>query len=380
VGGGWGGGVGVWRPPPPPQTPKPPNPNPQSPIPIYCFIIMLNKEKIVFFILNNNKLCFILNMNTFYKENLIKSNSKLRNNDKTYLDNYNNNLYETYISLSTTNVYNFNTKAKDKYKDKDKINLEKTKLFSKFDKLYSKNKTNKEYINFNYNSFNFKKYNNIKEKLHPIINEFNNNNEFIFKNKFIRDKNKNKKINIQINIIGHEVSMNNILKSKKNKNTYHIIKDNINNNNNNINNKNKILNVLRIQTKSNFNNKYKLIFKSSNKKNRNLIQNYFSLIKKELRKDFESLSSEKIKNNTKKKVIRNRVELFNNISKTKIKPIPIPIVLNSDNKKKDIVINNIKNKSFNKSNYNNENNDLFSFYSTRNPIFQTELSNKKNIF
>ena len=74
------------------------------------------------------------------------------------------------------------------------------------------------------------------------------------------------------------------------------------------------------------------------------------------------------------------MELFNNISKTKIKPIPIPIVLNSDNKKKDIVINNIKNKSFNKSNYNNENNDLFSFYSTRNPIFQTELSNKKKNF
>ena len=85
--------------------------------------------------------------------------------------------------------------------------------------------------------------------------------------------------------------MKNLLTTKNNKffeNKYQVIKDD---ENDTIHNKNKILHIIRTQTKSNFNNKYRLMFKSSNMKKRNLIQNYFSLLKQDIKFDYEPINS-----------------------------------------------------------------------------------------
>ena len=151
---------------------------------------------------------------------------------------------------------------------------------------------------------------------------------------------------------------------------------------NNIYDKNKIFNILRVQTKSNFNNKYKLLFKSSNIKKRNLIQNYFSSIKKNKKSNFDNTTTCIRKYDLKKNSYNNKninkklYDFINNkyIQNTKRKIITIPI---SSNKKKNESkrVKSIKNNSFNKNKIDNvENNDFFPFYSTKNPIFQTEIN------
>ena len=180
--------------------------------------------------------------------------------------------------LSLTNINSKNNES-----DKDKLNLENINYL---EKDIFKTKVSKTQCN----SFN-SKFNNsyIKNICNPILKNKNN----IFGNKLIRNFNKKE---IHINIFEHEISMKNIFKTKNNiffDNKYEVVKDE---KSDTINNKSKILNIIRTQTKSNFNNKYRVMFKSANKKKRNLIQNYFSLIKKDLKYNYEptNLTSRKL--------------------------------------------------------------------------------------
>ena len=312
----------------------------------------------------------MLKMNSHNIKNL-KKNIKIENNKNIAIRN---NIYfhSNHISPSSNKI-NKNSK------DKDKINLENIKLFSSYNKNLFNNK--KKCLNIKNNSLILKKYNNRnKGNSQPFINILNNN-ELLFKNKFIRDKNKSQIA--QINIIGYDISANNLI----NKYAYSIIKDN---RNNCFYDKNKILNALKTQTKSNFNNKYRLIFKSPNTKKRNLIQNYFAFIKKDLKKDFGNISSftprsynniiyNTNKNNRMEKISKDSSRTY--ISERKI--VSIPILIKSKNKNKEQKkIKKEKNKinineNKNQNNNNIENCEDFSFYSTKNPIFQTEIKFKK---
>ena len=277
-------------------------------------------------------------------------------------------------------------------KDKDKMNIENSNLFSyfyrpNFENIYNK----KKYKSIPNKTIN--KFYKAKDFLDQSINTFNNT-QLLFRNKFIRNKNKNQYI--YINSIGPEIPLNNLLKDKGNeyKTKYQIIKDNKHSNRFD---KNKILNILKFQTKSNFNNKYKLIFKSSDIKKRNLIKNYFSLIKKNLKEEYKTVKTPQKnlykKNETNANMNINRdFDLFYNINKTCISNYKfkskrllrtIPILINSKfkkeeiNEEKDIKYKSIINTS--KNDY-NDNDETFSFYSTKNPIFQTETNLKKKYY
>ena len=199
------------------------------------------------------------------------------------------------LSLSNINYQNNEP-------DRDKITLENIN--------YLKRDIFKKKSLFKQNSFYSKKNNYSKKELnHPLLI----NKDNLFGNKLIRNLNKIK--NIQINIFEQEISMKKLLTTKRMKmieNKYQVIKDD----KNNINNKNKILNIIRTQTKSNFNNKYRLMFKSSNKKKRNVIQNYFSLIKRDIKYNYDQINSTR-RNNYSKDI--NYPELsFRSKSKLKI--------------------------------------------------------------
>ena len=205
----------------------------------------------------------------FEKSTIFKNPIKLLRFKEELL---NNKKKEKKKELSLSNI-NYNNNESDK----DKINLENINYLKKdiFNKKVSRTQYNFIYSKFN-NSY-------IKRICNPILKNRNN----IFGNKLIRNFNKK---DIQINIFEQEISMSNILKAPNNNffdNKYEVVKDE---KSDTINNKSKILNIIRTQTKSNFNNKYRVMFKSSNKKKRNLIQNYFSLIKKDLKYNYEPIN------------------------------------------------------------------------------------------
>ena len=229
-----------------------------------------------------------MKMDFFGKPNNFKNQTKLLK-IKEELLNYDKKR-EQKKKLSLSNI-TFNNNDPDK----DKINLENISYLEKdiFNKNASKTQSNSLYSKFN-NSY-------IKKLCNPLLK----NKNYIFGNKLIRNFNKK---DIQINIFEQEISMKNLLKEQNNKfldNKYEVIKDE---KDDTINNKNKILNIIRIQTKSNFNNKYRVMFKSSNKKKRNLIKNYFSLIKKDLKYNYEPI------NLTSRKLCINRNDNFPEIS------------------------------------------------------------------
>ena len=255
-----------------------------------------------------------MKMAFFEKSNNLKNQTKLLK-IKEELLNYDKKR-EQKKKLSLSNItYNNNDS------DRDKINLENISYLEKdiFNKNASKTQSNSLYSKFN-NSY-------IKKLCNPLVK----NKNYVFGNKFIRNFNKK---DIQINIFEQEISMKNLLKEQNNKfldNKYEVIKDE---KDDTINNKNKILNIIRIQTKSNFNNKYRVMFKSSNKKKRNLIQNYFSLIKKDLKYNYEpiNLTSRKLcinKNDNlpelsyrisqKKKISKDILKKINNINMVHIR-------------------------------------------------------------
>ena len=229
-----------------------------------------------------------MKMDFFGKPNNFKNQTKLLK-IKEELLNYDKKR-EQKKKLSLSNI-TFNNNAPDK----DKINLENISYLEKdiFNKNASKTQSNSLYSKFN-NSY-------IKKLCNPLLK----NKNYIFGNKLIRNYNKK---DIQINIFEQEISMKNLLKEQNNKfldNKYEVIKDE---KDDTINNKNKILNIIRIQTKSNFNNKYRVMFKSSNKKKRNLIENYFSLIKKDLKYNYEPI------NLTSRKLCINKIDNFPELS------------------------------------------------------------------
>ena len=250
-----------------------------------------------------------MKMAFFEKSNNLKNQTKLLKINEELL-NYDKKR-EQKKKLSLSNI-TFNNNVPDK----DKINLENISYLEKdiFNKNASKTQSNSHYSKFN-NSY-------IKKLCNPLVK----NKNYVFGNKFIRNFNKK---DIQINIFEQEISMKNLLKEQNNKfldNKYEVIKDE---KDDTINNKNKILNIIRIQTKSNFNNKYRVMFKSSNKKKRNLIQNYFSLIKKDLKYNYKpiNLTSRKLcinKNDNlpelsyrlsqKKKISKDILKKINNIN------------------------------------------------------------------
>ena len=174
-----------------------------------------------------------------------------------------------------------NNHKKDDECDNDKINFENINYIEK--NIFNKKSFKTKNSNSSSLISKFNKATN-KKSYYPLLLDKDN----LFKNKLIRNLNKTK--NMQISIFEQEISMKNLLTTKKNKymeNKYQVIKDK----NDTINNKNRILNIIRTQTKSNFNNKYRLMFKSSNKKKRNVIQNYFSLIKRDMHYDYEPINS-----------------------------------------------------------------------------------------
>ena len=163
--------------------------------------------------------------------------------------------------------------------DKDKISLE-------YLNYIDRDIFNKKFLRTQSGSF-FSKFPNIPKK--EINRRLLINKDNLFANKLIRNSNKIKEI--QISIFEQEISTKSLLTTKKNnilENKYQIIQDDKNDVNPN-NSKSKILKIIRTQTRSNFNNKYRLMFKSSNKKKRNDIQNYFSLIKKDMKFDYEPI-------------------------------------------------------------------------------------------
>ena len=273
-------------------------------------------------------------------------------------------------------------------KDKDKINIENTTLFYKFNKLLFNKKVFDKKIKFDINLKN-----NIINKDNSIgsINLFNNYE--LFKNKLIRQSNKIQ--SMQINVNEQEISMNNLLNAKKYKYFNNIV---IDGNNKNFD-KNKIFNLLKIQTKSNFNNKYNLLFKSSNIKKRKIIQNYFSMIKKrdigncQNTSFLSNMNCEVKPNSCNNKKLNKKISGYFNVKfneKTKRKK-PLYKPNNIDKKKIEFMrikstnnINSMSYQSYNsnisKEKDNTENNDCFSFFSTKNPVFQTEIAskNKKN--
>ena len=164
--------------------------------------------------------------------------------------------------------------------DKDKISLE-------YLNYIDRDIFNKKFLRTQSGSF-FSKFPNISNK--KINSRILINKDNLFANKLIRNYKKIKEI--QINIFEQDISKNNLLMAKKNtfmENKYQIIQDDKNDFDTNNSSKNKILKIIRTQTRSNFNNKYKLLFKSSDKKKRNDIQNYFSLIKKDMKFDYEPI-------------------------------------------------------------------------------------------
>ena len=265
-------------------------------------------------------------MDLLDKSNIIKNPTKLLKIKEDLL--IYNKKRKKKKELSLSNIDNNNEEF-----DKDKINLENINYLDKviFNKKTSQTQSNSFHSKFN-NSY-------IKKVYNPLL--INKNN--IFANKLIRNFNKKE---IQINIFQQEISMKKLLTANNYKNLdikYEVIKDE---KNDTINNKNKILNIIRTQTKSNFNNKYRVKFKSSNKKKRNLIQNYFSLIKKDLKYNYEpnNLTNRKLyitkKSNfaelsyrlsQKKKISKDILTKLNNndtnlISNIKKKKIFIPLI------------------------------------------------------
>ena len=280
--------------------------------------------------------------------------------------------------------FSFSSKTLKKLllKDNDKINLENANLFFKFDKFFF-DKAGNKIIKHNI-------LNSEKGKKSIQLVDGHNNTDLIFKNKFLRDSNKNK--NLQINIIDHEISSNTIMTAKRNKyskNKYHIINDKLNSKNED--NKEKILDILRAQTKSNFNNKYKLLFKSQNSKKRNMVKNYFSIIKKNIKMNFGDIIHPKkhyeinnINNfNINKKIFDdiNKYNKYNRIKKakrSKLNIISIPIISGLNKKRGAVNISN--NENINKSNNDDtlEKTEICSFYSTKNSIFQTQTNFRHN--
>ena len=310
-----------------------------------------------------------MNNKSFYN-NLINQNKTI---------NPNSNVLPLYKKINKTFQIN---------KGKDKINIENSKLFSYFHKpIYKYFYDRKKYKSIPNKEIN--KYSKSKDVFEQSINSFNNT-ELLFKNKFIRDSNKNQFI--QINSIGPEITIHYLLKAKDNdyKSKYQIIKDN---NYSHRFDKNKILNILKTQTQSNFNNKYKLIFQSSNINKRNSIRKYFSLIKKNLKEEFKTVETPTNKIYQKIDIyIKKDISLFKkNINKTRTSHYKlksnkilktIPVIINSKikekiNGEKDIKYKNIINS--NKNDY-NEINETISFYSTKNPIFQTETKFNKRYY
>ena len=109
----------------------------------------------------------------------------------------------------------------------------------------------------------------------------NNHCKSLFENKYIRECSQ-KLIFNQVNITDYNLNYISRFGKRnssflKNKNSVIIDDSKINNF---CNEKNIILNVMETQSQSNFNNKYKIIYKSADSKKRENIQKYFSNIKK----------------------------------------------------------------------------------------------------
>ena len=230
----------------------------------------------------SNKKYVLININKFrrLKKDKLKSNNSLNQRNK----------------YSISSIINNNIEI-----DRDKLNLENINYLEK-DFMNKKIMKAGNSISVNHNFSN-------KEIYNPLII----NQDSLFGNQLIRNYNKIR--NIQINIFEQEISMKKLLKKKKNsfsEEKYEVIKDDKSSTKYN---KSKILNIIRTQTKSNFNNKYKLMFKSCNKKKRNFIQNYFSLIKKDLKDDYEKMNSTSRKIYSKK----NKMQFNDTIFKTREK-------------------------------------------------------------
>ena len=171
----------------------------------------------------SNKKYVLININKFrrLKKDKLKSNNSLNQRNK----------------YSISSIINNNIEI-----DRDKLNLENINYLEK-DFMNKKIMKAGNSISVNHNFSN-------KEIYNPLII----NQDSLFGNQLIRNYNKIR--NIQINIFEQEISMKKLLKKKKNsfsEEKYEVIKDDKSSTKYN---KSKILNIIRTQTKSNFNNKY----------------------------------------------------------------------------------------------------------------------------
>ena len=153
-------------------------------------------------------------MNSLNKKNLINIHSNFKTYKYNLIKNYKK-FHKGQASSSFTNIHKISIKDKDK----DKTNLENTNLYYKFNQFLFNKKFENNKLNLNINLKKSKSNN--KDNSDPSFNIFDNND--LFKNKLIRQSNKNQ--NIQINVIGHEISINNLLKGKMNKYIYNIVND-----------------------------------------------------------------------------------------------------------------------------------------------------------
>ena len=178
--------------------------------------------------------------------------------------------------LTSHLISQFSKKLKNgnqKLLDKDKINVEYINLFSYYHK---KNTTelnarkHKNYINKLLNDNKNRFVNTEKTNIKDCHNLFNN--------KYIRDCNKQ----VPVNHIFITDYNNSFLVTKKNCFSFEKRKKVVDDSKvNNISKEKKILlKELNFQDKSNFNNKFRLLYKSPNLKKREQVKKYFSLIKK----------------------------------------------------------------------------------------------------
>ena len=293
---------------------------------------------------------------SFNKENKAKSTQKGKK--------------DIFCSTNSPTFLKIQNEKNKKIPDKDKMTLNNINLFTyhnkKFPHFYNPVKLKHNEINSirkfltttdNSNLSNNENNEKLSYSLEKLASNYCKN---LFKNKYIRECSQRLLFN-QVNITDYNLTCNlsnfgtRNKNYKKNKNSIIIDDSKINNF---YNEKNIILNVMETQSKSNFNNKYKIIYRSANSKKRESIQKYFSNIKK---KNNLNLSNQNMKNiklsiNIKNLIINQKFNRRNTIDNSQ--QINYDLKLNKTKKNKwftptlsRFYIN--KTKSVNKKNYNN---------------------------
>ena len=279
--------------------------------------------------------------------------SKIFEKSETYSSNMDNVTIESEIQLN-----NFYSKITSKYNKKNKFNIFNRRQSNQkiYRKLNSFHNFSRENINYSKSTTDETK---TKTKFIMKENKENQVNSLIFNNSFLREKQKKYRLN-SVKIKNHHIYLN----CDKQNNTYNTVNNDVN-----------MYEAFLSQTKSNFNNKYKIIYAISDWRDKEKVNNLFSSIKKYKNKyNFSNYLENKRCLSAKKIKINNKLTSFNNINNNLNK-----IILLSNQS------NNFLNNLYHKSNLIkikslNNINDKNLIFDTNNTFFKTLPINNKNIF